>query len=126
MVATVVLIFHQGLSAIVHLDWAYEGERKDVIITFKDGTRCVVDMLADSPGFKSSLWHEYEGVIDDFCSRIELCKMRYDERVPIEATLTSNAINLDLHGNEAVDIVRLVCNTYAKENEQEVKHVEIA
>jgi hypothetical protein len=70
-------------------------------------------MLADSQGFKSSLWHGYECVIDEFCSRIELCKIRYDERISIKTTSTSNAINLDMGGNKAVDIGRLVCGTYA-------------
>jgi L-arabinose 1- dehydrogenase len=126
MAATVVLISNQGVQAIVHLDWAYEGERKDIIVEFQDGTECVVDMLADSNGFKSSLWHEYEGIIDDFYSRIELCKIHYDEKAPLRNTPTSNTTNLALHGKEAVEIVRLVCNTYAKENEQEVEHLKVA
>lgn len=123
--ATVMLIAHQGLPVTAHLDWTYEGERKDVIVKFQDGTECVIDMLADSQGFKSSLWHEYEGIIYDFCSRIKRCKMHYNEKVSMNA-LTSNTVMLDLHGEEAVDIVRLVCSTYEKEHEQKMQHAKIA
>lgn len=120
--ATVTLVSDQGVTAVVHLDWGYEGEIKTVIVTFQDGTKCMIDMLADVEGFRSSLWHEYEAIIDDFCSRIELCRVYYNEKPCPGHTLRSNAMNIDLHGEEAVDIVRLVCNTYVKGNEQCTEH----
>ena len=125
LTATVLLMSDQGVPVTANLDWTYEGERKDIIVKFQDGTECTIDMLADSQGFKSSLWHEYEGIIHDFCSRIKLCKTHYDEKTPMNI-LTSNTVNLDLHGKEAVDIVRLVCDTYVKEDEQKVNHAKIA
>ena len=118
IMTTIELISDQGIPVIVHLDWMYQGEKKNMIVKFQDGTECVIDMLAGSQSFKSSLWHEYEGVIDDFYSRIQCCKVRYDEKILMKNIPTSNAVNLDLHGAEAVDIVRLVCDTYAKANEQ--------
>ncbi|MGC1852130.1 MAG: Gfo/Idh/MocA family oxidoreductase [Solirubrobacterales bacterium] len=51
----------------VELDWAYgHGELKDVRLDFADGSSATADMLAGFPAFKSSLYHEYAGVLDDF------------------------------------------------------------
>ncbi|MGH3766309.1 MAG: Gfo/Idh/MocA family protein [Pseudonocardiaceae bacterium] len=55
-----------GATALVELDWSYEGERKDVEILLADGSTHRADMLYGYPGFKSSLWHEYLGVVRDF------------------------------------------------------------
>ena len=71
-------------------------------------------MLASSQVFKSSIWHEYEAVIEDFSARIDRCKLHYDDTIPAKDVLTTDARSLDLYGGETVDIVRLVCNTYAK------------
>jgi predicted dehydrogenase len=117
--ATIELISDQGVPVVIRMDWFFEGERKDVIVKFKDGTEYIVDMLAGSEAFKSSMWHEYEGVIEDFCARIDLCRMCYDNKTSMKDVPKTNTVNLDLHGREAVDIVRLVCNTYAKEIRQE-------
>ena len=106
------------------MDWFYEGKRKDVIVKFQDGTECVVNMLAGSQAFKSSMWHEYEGVIADFSARIDRCRALYVDETLSKDTSTTNATNLDLHSEEAVNIVRLVCDTYAMEYRQQVKHVE--
>lgn len=56
-----------GATARVDLDWSYPaGERKDVEVRLADGTRYVADMLAGHPGFKASLWHEYEAIVRAF------------------------------------------------------------
>jgi predicted dehydrogenase len=56
-----------GVTAVVDLDWAYEhGERKDVEVLLADGRVLTTDMLAGYPAFKSSLAHEYVGVLREF------------------------------------------------------------
>ena len=64
--ARVVLRAASGATARVELDWSYEGERKDVEIVLADGSTHRADMLRGYPGFKSSLWHEYLGILRDF------------------------------------------------------------
>ncbi len=65
--ATVVLRTAAGVPATVELDWSYpDGELKDVAVRLADGTVDRADMLAGHSGFKSSLWHEYAGVLADF------------------------------------------------------------
>lgn len=59
-----------GVPATVDLDWSYQGEVKDVEVLFTDGTRLAADMLAGHDEFKSSLWHEYFGILDDFAATI--------------------------------------------------------
>lgn len=65
--AVIELVSSEGISARVHLDWAYpRGERKDIEVRFHGGERLVIDMLAGFVGFKASLWHEYEAILRDF------------------------------------------------------------
>ncbi|MGH3838032.1 MAG: Gfo/Idh/MocA family protein [Pseudonocardiaceae bacterium] len=64
--ARVVLRAASGATVRVELDWSYEGERKDVEILLADGSTHHADMLRGYPGFKSSLWHEYVGILRDF------------------------------------------------------------
>ncbi|MER5388821.1 Gfo/Idh/MocA family oxidoreductase [Saccharopolyspora sp. NPDC002686] len=59
-----------GVPATVELDWSHPGETKDVEVLFSDGTRLAADMLAGHDGFKSSLWHEYSGILGDFADAI--------------------------------------------------------
>lgn len=60
-----------GRTAAVTLDWAYpDGEDKAVTVAWADGRRATVDMLAGFTGFKSSLYHEYEGVVADFAHTV--------------------------------------------------------
>lgn len=60
-----------GASAEVLLDWAYHGgERKDVEVTYADGTVLYADALAGVDEFKGSLWHEYAGILADFAARV--------------------------------------------------------
>ncbi|MFE3457141.1 Gfo/Idh/MocA family protein [Nocardiopsis aegyptia] len=59
-----------GARARVLLDWSYAGERKDVEARLEDGRTLTADMLAGHPGFKESLWHEYEGILDAFERRV--------------------------------------------------------
>ncbi|WP_432016339.1 Gfo/Idh/MocA family protein [Streptomyces hydrogenans] len=56
----------------VELDWSYPGEVKDVVVRLDDGTELSADMLDGRPGFKESLWHEYEGVLRDVAALREL------------------------------------------------------
>ncbi|MFD9869604.1 Gfo/Idh/MocA family protein [Streptomyces niveus] len=56
-----------GVPATVELDWSYpHGEAKDVTVRLKDGTEHHADMLAGHHAFKSSLKHEYVGVLQEF------------------------------------------------------------
>lgn len=69
--ATVELRAAGGVPATVELDWSYEGELKDVTVETEDGEELTADMLAGYPAFKSSLEHEYVGVLRDFAARVE-------------------------------------------------------
>lgn len=65
--AVIELTADSGERARVELDWSYDGgERKDITTRTAGGTTDGADMLAGYPGFKSSLWHEYVGVVHDF------------------------------------------------------------
>lgn len=68
--ATVELRAASGATARVLLDWAYPGETKDVELTLADGTVLAADMLGGHEGFKTSLWHEYVGVLRDFAAAL--------------------------------------------------------
>ncbi|NLU68135.1 Gfo/Idh/MocA family oxidoreductase [Streptomyces sp. HNM0574] len=57
-----------GVRATVELDWSHPGETKDVEVELADGRLLSADMLAGHHGFKSSLWHEYEGILADFAT----------------------------------------------------------
>lgn len=57
-----------GTTASVELDWSYPGELKDVEVELVGGEVLRADMLAGHPGFKASLWHEYEEVLTEFAS----------------------------------------------------------
>ncbi len=59
-----------GAEAIIRLDWGYEGEVKDLRVRWDDGRELHADMLAGFPAFKSSLDHEYDGVLADFATRV--------------------------------------------------------
>ncbi|GLY05391.1 MULTISPECIES: Gfo/Idh/MocA family oxidoreductase [Actinoplanes] len=60
------------IPARVELDWAYPGEHKVVELDLAGGGRHVVDLLAGHPGFKESLWHEYEGIVSDLVKNPDL------------------------------------------------------
>ncbi|HET9381072.1 MAG TPA: Gfo/Idh/MocA family oxidoreductase [Streptomyces sp.] len=59
-----------GATASVELDWSYRGETKDVEVELADGRVLYADMLAGHPGFKASLWHEYEAILTEFASLV--------------------------------------------------------
>ncbi|MBB5158795.1 Gfo/Idh/MocA family protein [Saccharopolyspora phatthalungensis] len=60
----------EGNAATVELDWSYPGEIKDVEVRLDNGTVLRADMLAHHSGFKSSLWHEYVGILEDFADTV--------------------------------------------------------
>ncbi|UNS95733.1 Gfo/Idh/MocA family oxidoreductase [Streptomyces tubbatahanensis] len=69
--AVVRLTSAAGIPATVELDWSYpRGEVKDVTVHLADGTRHHADMLAGHDSFKSSLWHEYEGILGAFTEAV--------------------------------------------------------
>lgn len=69
--ARIELVAGGGVEAIVELRWDYpEGEHKTVSFELADGERIAVDFLAGYPAFKSSLEHEYQGVLADFAARV--------------------------------------------------------
>ncbi|MFE6780231.1 Gfo/Idh/MocA family protein [Streptomyces sp. NPDC057702] len=74
--ASVELRATTGPTARVLLDWAYPGETKDVELTLADGTVLTADMLGGHDGFKTSLWHEYVGVLRDFAGAVRAAEDR--------------------------------------------------
>lgn len=65
--ATLELRSVTGATATVELDWSYpDGEAKDVRVELVDGGTDGADMLAGHVAFKSSLEHEYVGVLAHF------------------------------------------------------------
>ncbi|MDQ0994390.1 Gfo/Idh/MocA family protein [Streptomyces sp. V3I7] len=62
----------RGAEARVELDWSHPGETKDVEVRLTDGSVLTADMLAGHPGFKASLWHEYDGILDDFAGVVTM------------------------------------------------------
>ena len=65
--ATIDLRAPSGATARVELDWSYpHGEAKDIRVELVDGSTDGADMLAGHPAFKSSLAHEYVGVLRHF------------------------------------------------------------
>ncbi|MER7763411.1 Gfo/Idh/MocA family oxidoreductase [Streptomyces sp. NPDC097619] len=65
--AVIRLATPEGVTAVVDLDWQYgHGELKDVEVRLADGRRFEADMLGGYPAFKSSLGHEYVGVLEEF------------------------------------------------------------
>ncbi|HDS0919414.1 TPA: Gfo/Idh/MocA family oxidoreductase [Pseudomonas putida] len=84
-----------GLAVSAELSWDYPfGELKDLLIEYADGSQIIIDMLEGSEGFKTSLYHEYEGVLAHLASSIR-----------------GNAED----GSIGIDAVRLVRDTYALE-----------
>lgn len=91
--ANISLVTPQGLAVSAELSWDYAlGEQKDLVVTYADGTTATVDLLQDSAGFKTSLYHEYEGVL---------------------AHLASSIQGLAEDGTMGVEAVRLVRDCYA-------------
>ncbi|MDT0301421.1 Gfo/Idh/MocA family protein [Streptomonospora wellingtoniae] len=80
-----------GATASVELDWSYPGELKDVRVRLADGSTDSADMLGGFPGFKSSLWHEYRGVLGDFASRLRAPRPRDDDGGPAALALVDAA-----------------------------------
>lgn len=61
----------------VLLDWNYaHGESKTITIYLDDGSVLETDMLQNYPLFKSSLYHEYQSILEDFYHNIKLKKGR--------------------------------------------------
>ena len=60
-----------GAEAVIRLDWAYDGECKDLSVRWEDGRELRADMLAGFAAFKSSLEHEYVGILEAFADQIE-------------------------------------------------------
>jgi len=93
--AQVQLVNQQKQTATAYLDWSYPGgEDKVVTLHLTDGTIVSADMLDGFMKFKSSLFHEYAAIVEDFVTHINEGRGR---------------------GEEGTDAVRLVTDTYAKE-----------
>ncbi|MBJ7311267.1 Gfo/Idh/MocA family protein [Rugamonas sp. CCM 8940] len=70
--AQVELLTGGGIPVTAHLSWDYaHGERKDIVLEDSQGRLTEVDFLQDSEGFKTSLYHEYEGVLAHFAHAIQ-------------------------------------------------------
>lgn len=82
--ASVSLRTESGSAAEVRLDWAYQaGEDKTVTVEWADGHRDHADMLDGYPAFKSSLYHEYVGVLADFAATVSGRHQRVDTGLPV-------------------------------------------
>lgn len=81
--ASVELVSDAGAHASVELAWDYAGERKAIGVELDDGRSLDVDFLDGFPAFKSSLFHEYVGVLDDFRRCVETGAGRAEEGVEI-------------------------------------------
>lgn len=57
-------------NVVIRLDWAYDGELKDLRVRWADGREWYVDLLEGFEAFKSSLDHEYDGVLADFAVHV--------------------------------------------------------
>ena len=57
-------------DVVIRLEWDYDGERKDVLLRFRDGSELHADLLDGFDGFKASLQHEYVGVLQDFAAHV--------------------------------------------------------
>ncbi|WP_442505081.1 Gfo/Idh/MocA family protein [Novipirellula sp. SH528] len=82
-----------GILAEVQLDWGHSDEIKDLTLEYEDGSKLCVNMLQGYDGFKKSLDHEYDSVVQDFCRRIQNCETTDDKEL---------------------SVVQLVCDCYAK------------
>lgn len=70
--ASVQLLSHEKIPVHVFLDWEYDqGEKKQLTVMLNDGQTIGVDFLEGFTEFKGSLWHEYEGVIEDFLDHVK-------------------------------------------------------
>jgi L-arabinose 1- dehydrogenase len=80
-----------GIPVSVQLDWALPtGETKDIVVHLKDGSTVGADMLDGYQGFKSSLDHEYRGIMADFRDAVAAGPARTDDG-PIVAELVEQA-----------------------------------
>lgn len=55
----------------IELDWAFDGERKDIVVRRRSGAEDRFDMLEGFAAFKSSLAHEYAALLDHFADLAE-------------------------------------------------------
>jgi len=70
--ARIYLCSEQKQSVEINLDWRYErGEKKDAYVFLDDGQILYFDMLRGFPEFKSSLYHEYVAILNDFMRKIK-------------------------------------------------------
>jgi L-arabinose 1- dehydrogenase len=71
VLARIELTAPRDVEAVVELSWDYpHGEQKTLSFELDGGRRIDVDLLAGYPAFKSSLSHEYRGVLADFAARV--------------------------------------------------------
>ncbi|AUG80402.1 D-galactose 1-dehydrogenase [Kitasatospora sp. MMS16-BH015] len=83
-----------GIPVEVQLDWALPGgEIKDIVVHLKDGTTVTADMLAGYHGFKSSLDHEYQGIMADFRAAVAAGPTRVDDG-PVVVDLVEQAYRI--------------------------------
>lgn len=65
----IVLSCSKGNIQII-LSWDYPGERKDIVITTSKDRKITLNFLKGYKKFKSSLYHEYKLLLEDYCKRI--------------------------------------------------------
>lgn len=66
------LVSAEEIPVRIELDWALAtGEIKDVTVQLRDGRVLTADLLAGFTGFKSSLSHEYAGILTAFRAAVE-------------------------------------------------------
>ncbi|MFD9125791.1 Gfo/Idh/MocA family protein [Kitasatospora sp. NPDC059571] len=83
-----------GIPVEVQLDWALPtGETKDITVHLRDGGTLHADMLAGYEGFKSSLDHEYLGIMADFRTAVAAGAGRTDDG-PVVVDLVEEAYRI--------------------------------
>ena len=78
------IVANNGVTATAELDWCYpRGELKDVAVEMGDGSVHHADLLDGYQVFKSSLFHEYVGIVTEFRRAVAREATREDRGVEI-------------------------------------------
>lgn len=93
--ARVILTTSWGGTVRIELDWAFDsGEDKAVAVSWDDGSQDSADMLDGYPAFKSSLDHEYRGVVTEFLTRLAGEGTQRQDNGPLVADLVAQTYRL--------------------------------
>jgi L-arabinose 1- dehydrogenase len=69
----------KNIDITLELDWYFNGEQKDISVYTESGKVYHCDFLSEWPGFKNSLWHEYEKALQELIELTKVDKPFIDE-----------------------------------------------